>query len=475
MKKAGLSLVALLLLCLRLTTAYADGGSGLDAGFSVEDNIPPAKVTDLAVTSRSSTSLTLTWTAPGDDGLVGTASQYDIRYSTSSIDTEASWDVATVVSAPPTPQAPGSTETFTVTGISPGTRYYFALKTADEVPNWSDLSNSPLGITSSAPSGGGSPVEGELTGQTSLWGKINSSGVITENVTAESFDELLTLTIDKGTTALTRYSVPLKWIGMYQAKVSPSPPEAAYILSLTYDFQPAGATFDPPATLTYSYDRGHIPEDIDEEDLVIAGYDSSIDEWANLDCVVDTEAELITTKVSHFCLLAVFAYEIKLPPAIFEYSALNISPCPVNSGEVVTISILVANIGGEPGQCRVTLKINGKVEATKNVTLAAGTSKPISFNTIKNTPGTYSVAVDGLIGSFMVKEKPEPSIVPAEPMEPVPTPAKPANWPLSVPAEPMEPVPTPAKPTNWPLLGGVIGGAVVIGLSIFFLVRKRAR
>ena len=461
MKKGRLSRVALLLLllCLMPTAAYAGEGNGLGAGFSVEDNILPAKVTDLAVTSRSDTSLTLTWTAPGDDGLVGTASQYDIRYSTSAIDTEASWEGATVVSDPPTPQAPGSTETFTVTGISPGTRYYFALKTADEAPNWSDLSNSPLGITASRRSGGGGgggfgPGGGQLTGQTSLWGKTNSSGAITESVTAESFDGLLTLTIDKGTTALTRYSTPLRWVGMYQAKVSPSPPEAAYIVSLTYDLQPAGATFDPPVTLTHSYDRGHIPDDINEEDLVIAGYDSSIDKWVYLDCDTDTEAEIITAEVSHLCLLAILAYETTLPPAIFEYSALDISPSQVDSGEVVTISILVANIGGEPGQCGVTLEINGKVEATKNVTLAAGTSKPVSFATTKNTPGTYSVAVDGLIGSFMVKENPVP---------------------LVVPEEPIEPTPTPAKPMNWPVVGGVIGGAVVVGLPIFFLVRRRAK
>ena len=465
MKNAKLSHVALLLLllCLMPTAAYADGGNGLDTGFSVVDNIPPAKVSDLAVTSRSDTSLTLTWTSPGDDGLLGSASQYEIHYSTSAIDTEASWEVATVVSDPPTPQASGSTETFIVTGLSSGTRYYFALKTADEVPNWSDLSDSPLGITSSLPSrggppGGGAPASTLLTGQTPLWGKINSSGVITEPVTAESFDGLLTLTIDKGTAALTRYGTPLRWIGMYEATGPPSPPEGAYIVSLPYELQPTGATFDPPATLTYNYDRGHIPDGIEEEDLAMARYESSIDEWANLDCSIDTEAKLVTAKVSRFCPLAVFVCEITLPPAIFEYSALNISPSRVNSGEVVTISILVANTGGEPGRRAVTLEINGKVEATKNVILAAGTSKPISFTAIKNTPGTYSVGVNGLIGSFMVKEKPVPPIVPAEPVVPAPPPA-----------------PPPAKPINWPVLGGVIAGVVVIGLPIFFVIRRRAQ
>jgi hypothetical protein len=104
------------------------------------DTTPPAVVTDLTVTSVTTDSITLTWTAVGDDGNIGTASTYDIRYSTSSI-TEANWDSATQVAGEPAPKPAGSAESFTITGLSPGTTYYFALKTADGVPNWSELSN----------------------------------------------------------------------------------------------------------------------------------------------------------------------------------------------------------------------------------------------------------------------------------------------------------------------------------------------
>lgn len=230
-------------------------------------------------------------------------------------------------------------------------------------------------------------------------------------------------------------------------KSTPSPPEAANIISVMYDLQPDGATFDPPVTLAYRYDPGHIPEDVDEEDLVIAYYDRSVGEWANLDSVVDTEAKIITAKISHFTPVAVLAYKMVVPPAIFECSALSISPSQVNIGEIISISILVANTGGEPGWCMVTLKINGKTEATKYVTLAAGTSKPVSFTTIKNTAGTYSVAVSGLIGSFTVKEKPVPAVPTVPPIIP--------------------------KPINWPLIGGIIAGVVVAGLLIYFLVVRR--
>ena len=104
------------------------------------DTTPPSAITDLTASSPTPDSITLTWTAPGDDGNVGTASQYDIRYSTSPID-EGNWDSATQLDGEPTPSPAGTEEIFTVTGLSTDTTYYFAMKTADEVPNWSELSN----------------------------------------------------------------------------------------------------------------------------------------------------------------------------------------------------------------------------------------------------------------------------------------------------------------------------------------------
>jgi len=104
------------------------------------DTTPPATVRDLSVSEVTTDSVTLTWTAPGDDGNIGTASEYDIRYSTSPI-TEANWNLASQVLGEPKPSVAGSMETLVVTGLSPGTTYYFALETADEVPNWSGLSN----------------------------------------------------------------------------------------------------------------------------------------------------------------------------------------------------------------------------------------------------------------------------------------------------------------------------------------------
>ncbi|MEE9442367.1 MAG: T9SS type A sorting domain-containing protein [candidate division Zixibacteria bacterium] len=82
----------------------------------------------------------VSWTAPGDDGQFGYAAQYDIRYSTVPI-TEANWDSATQVQNEPTPSVANTTESFAITGLASGVQYYIAIKAADEVPNWSGLSN----------------------------------------------------------------------------------------------------------------------------------------------------------------------------------------------------------------------------------------------------------------------------------------------------------------------------------------------
>lgn len=88
---------------------------------------------------------TLVWTAPGDDGTVGRASQYDLRISTSAIsgtDTLSWWNAATVVSmAGKLPALSGALDSMVVTGLLPSARYYAIIRAADEVPNWSGFSN----------------------------------------------------------------------------------------------------------------------------------------------------------------------------------------------------------------------------------------------------------------------------------------------------------------------------------------------
>ncbi|TMQ60937.1 MAG: hypothetical protein E6K76_00335 [Candidatus Eisenbacteria bacterium] len=86
----------------------------------------------------------LTWTAPGDDGSIGTASTYELRYRTvgvTGVDTTSWWNAATSVPSVPAPRIAGTKEAFTVAGLDSGQTYYFIIRTSDEIPNWSAFSD----------------------------------------------------------------------------------------------------------------------------------------------------------------------------------------------------------------------------------------------------------------------------------------------------------------------------------------------
>ncbi len=104
------------------------------------DTTPPAPIADLGLSLVDANDVTLTWTATGDDGTTGTATAYEIRYSTDPIDA-GNWATATVVNNVPTPAVAGTAESTFVDGLTPNSKYYFAVQVADEAPNWSGLSN----------------------------------------------------------------------------------------------------------------------------------------------------------------------------------------------------------------------------------------------------------------------------------------------------------------------------------------------
>ena len=104
------------------------------------DFTPPSQTSDLAVTNTTSGVATLTLTAPGDDDNIGTASKYDLRYSTAPI-TDVNWKDAIPVAGLPLPAAAGTVQTIEVTGLGAGVTYYFALRTIDDVALESSTSN----------------------------------------------------------------------------------------------------------------------------------------------------------------------------------------------------------------------------------------------------------------------------------------------------------------------------------------------
>ena len=294
---------------------------------------------------------------------------------------------------------------------------------------------------------------GDLTGNDNPTDvRINTNTIIVAHFFPEEFvseDEMLHIVVPEGTIVLDKDGEPLISLELTTNETPLPPPPEANIVGLPYDLGPDGVTFDQPITITCSYDPYEIPLEVAEEDLVIAYYDEDVGEWLVLPSVVDMVNNTVTTLVDHLSTFTIMA-PVPMPvPAAFTPSSLSIFPLEANIGETVSISVLVTNTGEQEASYIVTLKINEMIEETREITLAGG-SETVTFTTAKDEAGTYSVDVNSLRGSFIVKEVP-----------------------LMVEEEPQSQPLAPSTGVNWTILGPIL--AVVIFSTIFLSIRLRRR
>jgi len=193
---------------------------------------------------------------------------------------------------------------------------------------------------------------------TDVSGVVTEKGVFTEEVTTESKDGEVRLAIDKGTTGLTEEGKPLSEITVANVEEPPAPPADTKIVGLTCDLGPDGAIFDPPITLTSTYDPDDIPEGVNEGELVVAMWDKDAGEWVELEgCTVDTVNNTISAPVSRFSKYTIIAPVPPPPPPPppppeptdegDEPPATPPPPTPVEEGAAVTPTLEVNMLGQE--------------------------------------------------------------------------------------------------------------------------------
>jgi len=302
--------------------------------------------------------------------------------------------------------AEGATITFFVDDVA-------ANETAEWHTGWVTEHNLSAAAPEPEPEPGPGPGPTYDYTETNLFGiegsfRISDDGELLETIEATSDDGMLTITIPEGTICLDKDGNPLDTLEVAVDESPPDPPEDAHIIGLAYDFGPDGATFNPPLTLTWSYDPDALPEGV--AGLVIAYYDEATSEWVELPCTVDPVTHTITASVAHFTTFAIIGTvpPPPPPPAAFSVTNLSVTPLEVEPGETVTITASVANIGGKSGSYTVVLNINGVKEADERVTIGAGSSEDVSFSVTREEADSYTVTVDGLSGSFTVVP-PEPA------------------------------------------------------------------
>jgi hypothetical protein len=180
------------------------------------DTTAPAAIGTLATGTITAHTVVLTWTAVGDDSLTGTASQYDIRYSTATI-TAGNFGSATAVSGEPTPTAAGTAQQMTVTGLTAATPYYFAMKTRDDASNWSDISNVVSGTTAEA---GDEVAPGAVT---DLDGEAMSASSVLLTWTAPGDDESTGTAAEYDIRYASGEITNASWLSATQATGEPTP------------------------------------------------------------------------------------------------------------------------------------------------------------------------------------------------------------------------------------------------------------
>lgn len=229
--------------------------------------------------------------------------------------------------------------------------------------------------------------------------RLSNAGALQSDTVLSSADGAVKLSFKANTTV----NIPEGQSLTVTLESAPPAPPANTEVVKAFKFTPSGSEFQPAITLILKYDPTSLPAGVTEESLFVACWDGS--KWSAISSTADTQAKVITAQISHFSIFAILGVTGGAPaprPASFIISSFNVSPTSVEVGEPVTITAAVTNSGGSQGSYTAVLKVNGAVEAEKEISLSPGETKTVTFTIRKESAGKYNIAIDGKSGSFQV-------------------------------------------------------------------------
>jgi hypothetical protein len=94
----------------------------------------------------------------------------------------------------------------------------------------------------------------------------------------------------------------------------------------------------------------------------------------------------------------------EMPPTAIELSNLVIIPTNPIAYERIYFEVTATNYGDVKQTRKILCQFNGRVVMPQTVTLKPGTSKVVTFSVMLFGPGTFTVVIDGLTGTFEVTE-----------------------------------------------------------------------
>ncbi|MFA5858694.1 MAG: carboxypeptidase regulatory-like domain-containing protein [Elusimicrobiota bacterium] len=119
--------------------------------FKATDYNLPSQITDLvAAPGFAAGQVRLVWTAPGEDGTLGSASAYIVKYSASAITSTTTFNAATTYTQTWIPKKRRSREEYILTGFTPGNTYHFSVRSKNFTNDTSRVSNPVSAVVSNS-------------------------------------------------------------------------------------------------------------------------------------------------------------------------------------------------------------------------------------------------------------------------------------------------------------------------------------
>lgn len=160
------------------------------------------------------------------------------------------------------------------------------------------------------------------------------------------------VTIDKGTTALNSAGQPLTsvYVSTVAADTYSPPPIAQYSATdQVVQCGPAGATFNPPASLSFTLTETQWTEALAQANgntaaMTVMSYDSTTNVWSAIQTMVDPQSRTLTATTPHFSTFGVFVNKTDnitsgtlTVPSV--ETTINQSPAPVSQKTKTTASV----------------------------------------------------------------------------------------------------------------------------------------
>jgi len=210
-------------------------------------------------------------------------------------------------------------------GVTPNPTQAAALATSTPFTNGTPQTPTPTLAAinlSPTPTGTGGPGGSGTTGGSDsplaagpaigfdLLDKLDSQGVLTQDVELQSPDGSVLMNLPKGVQALTLDNHRLPQITFAPLSGLAKDLCSFTTLDLNYQLGPEGANFNQPVTLTFHYDPSKLPKNANENKLTIISYDPVKKSCSSLKSQVDRKSKTVSARISH---LSIYALVLRKP------------------------------------------------------------------------------------------------------------------------------------------------------------------